>query len=149
MKRLHYTASGLDYIYLANGFRWSETAYGRAFAIEDAASLHRAIACHVVSVPGRLRGQEVRFLRSHLGLTQAGLAGILGTKRQTVVRWEADPQAPIPGTADRALRLYVAVKVDRRHMAWRIAGQLGVLEERANEPAVFRETRTGWTARAA
>lgn len=56
----NYTTSGLDYVYLANGYRLSDGEYGPGFAIDDLDGLHDEIARHVVASPARLRGQEVR-----------------------------------------------------------------------------------------
>lgn len=84
----HYTACGLDYVYLQNGFRVRETSHGRAVSIEDARGLHSAIATMIVTVPDRLRGQDVRFLRAQLKLSQESLAKALRTKRGSVARWE-------------------------------------------------------------
>ncbi|KAF0109474.1 MAG: hypothetical protein FD149_2832, partial [Rhodospirillaceae bacterium] len=72
-ERYHYRLSGLDYVYLVNGFAWHETEYGPGIAIDDLDHLHEAIARHVVTSPSRLRGQEVRFLRSILNVSQAAL----------------------------------------------------------------------------
>ena len=68
----HYTTSGLDYVYLANGFRLIEGEYGAGYSIDDLDGLHNVMAHHVIASPARLRGQEVRFLRSMLDISQAG-----------------------------------------------------------------------------
>ncbi len=145
----HYTASGLDYIYLANGFTRHETDYGAGTSIDDLDGLHDAIARHVVASPTRLRGQEVRFLRSMLDVSQAGLAHILGTKRVTVARWEAKPTTMIPGTADRALRLFFALKVEGNRTAAQLLDLLVEIDEAAYGTAVFEETGGNWHPRRA
>ena len=104
----HYTMCGLDYVYLRSGFRIHETDYGTGISIERADGLDRAIAGVIVTSHARLRGQEVRFLRSLLGYSQTELANELGLKRLTVARWEGASKTPIQGTADRALRIIVA-----------------------------------------
>lgn len=104
----HYTMCGLDYVYLRNGYRKHDTAYGEGVSIENADALDREIAICVISSYGRLRGQEVRFIRSLLGTSQAELATRLGVKRLTVARWEKAPITPIPGPADRTLRVVAA-----------------------------------------
>ena len=104
----HYTMCGLDYVYLRSGFHIHETDYGTGVSIERADGLDRAIAAVIVTSHARLRGQEVRFLRSLLGCSQTELANELGLKRLTVARWEGAPKTPIQGTADRALRIVVA-----------------------------------------
>jgi DNA-binding transcriptional regulator YiaG len=100
-----YTMCGLDYVYLLNGYRVHDTRYGRGVAIENADTLDRVIAVRVLLSHSRLRGQEVRFLRSLTHQSQAELATNLGLKRLTVARWEGAINTPIPGPADRALRV--------------------------------------------
>jgi len=107
----HYTMCGLDYIYLKNGYRRQETEYGAGVSIERAHSLDRSIAVSVLTSFARLRGQEVRFMRSLVDFSQTDLAVHLGVKRITVARWEAAPKTPIPGPADRAFRVLAASKL--------------------------------------
>ena len=80
----NYTDCGLDYVWLRNGFEYRDTARGRLVRVNDTNGLHAAIARWIVSSPGRLRGQEVRFLRSMLGLSQEGLGKLLRESRATV-----------------------------------------------------------------
>jgi len=113
----HYTMCGLDYVYLENGFQRHETDYGEGVSIDRSDDLDRAIARLVVTATTRLRGQEVRFFRALLHWSQTELANELGVKRITVTRWEAAPATPIPGPADRLLRLVVARKLLCSHVA--------------------------------
>ena len=140
---LHYTDCGLDYVYLANGFTWHETEYGPGVSIDDMDGLHQAIARHVVLSETRLRGQEVRFLRAMLDLSQEDLARPLGATRVTVARWEGEPDTPIPKPSDRLLRLVYA----RRHdpeIVGDIADLLEGMEEARAKDERFRETKEGW-----
>jgi len=144
----HYTGCGLDYVRLVNGFTHHDTPYGGGVSIEDMDGLHDQIARYIVSSPSRLRGQEVRFLRSMLDVSQAGLARILGTKRVTVARWEGKPNTPIPGTADRALRLFFALKVEGNESAHALLDLLADIDEEEFGDATFEETESGWRAAA-
>lgn len=99
---------GLDYVYLRSGYRQHESSYGAGIAIERADELDKSIAVSVIFSFARLRGQEVRFLRSLTDLSQTEVANILGVKRITVARWESAPNTPIPGPADRVLRTIAA-----------------------------------------
>jgi putative transcriptional regulator len=54
-------------------------------AIED---LHHAIARALVTQAGRLRHDEVRFLRKHLGLSGVDFAKLIDVTPETVSRWE-------------------------------------------------------------
>lgn len=104
----HYTMCGLDYVHLRSGYRTHKTEYGKGVAVEHADALDRVIAGYVVTSDARLRGQEVRFLRSLMNFSQAELALYLGIKRITVARWESAPNTPIPGPADRTIRIVAA-----------------------------------------
>ncbi len=104
----HYTMCGLDYVYLRSGVREHNTEYGAGVSIEHADDLDHVIAGRVLLEHARLRGQEVRFLRSLTGLSQTEIANRLGVKRASVARWEGAPNTPIPGPADRLLRLIAA-----------------------------------------
>jgi DNA-binding transcriptional regulator YiaG len=145
----HYTACGLDYVYLHNGYEVRETPHGRAVAIQDARGLHEAIARAVISSPGTLRGQEVRFLRAQLKLSQEGLAKALRTKRGSVARWEAKPRRQIPGTADSALRMFYALKAEKHEVAERLVDLLTEVDELEHKLQMlrgetFRATAEGW-----
>jgi S-adenosylmethionine:diacylglycerol 3-amino-3-carboxypropyl transferase len=82
----HYTESGLDYVYLVDGFEVIETAYGPAVQVIQAGKLDRAIAATIV------------------GLQDA----------QTVARWEK-AKTEVPATEDIALRqIYLEMTGHRR-----------------------------------
>lgn len=102
MKKYHYTESGLENIVLVNGF--SIDKEGNLF-IEDIHGLHKAIAKHLVFLPQKLSGKEVRFLRHYLDLSQTSLGETLGVDYQSVHRWETG-KTQITKTADFLLRLY-------------------------------------------
>lgn len=85
----HYTGSGLSNIWLLNGYAEHATPYGPAISIADVEGLHRAIGLEIVNQPpGRLAGEEVRFLRREMDLSQRALADMLRLKEITVRKWE-------------------------------------------------------------
>lgn len=100
----HYSECGLDDVYLANGFRWHDTPEGSGVAIDDVEGLHRGIATALIHRRGRLNGKELRFLRTELELSQAGLARLLGMTRLAVSRWERQENR-MSGAADRMIRV--------------------------------------------
>jgi DNA-binding transcriptional regulator YiaG len=107
---LHYTACGLDDVYLVDGFTREEIDGEDAVAIEDLDGLWKAIGLALVKGRKTLTPKEVRYLRHHMDLTQAELGGELRVSDQTVARWEKG-ETPIPGPADVALRmLFLASK---------------------------------------
>jgi DNA-binding transcriptional regulator YiaG len=145
----HYTNCGLDYVWLVNGFEHVETPHGPGIRIHDLAGLQRAIADRVISAPTRLRGQEVRFLRSMLDVSQDGLARVLGQTRPSVARWEGERDKPIPGASDRALRLYYAAQMAGGEAAKRMSDLLKELDEIQHGDREERFTDDdGWKAAA-
>jgi DNA-binding transcriptional regulator YiaG len=93
---LHYTASGLDYVYLLNGFSVeSDPDYGRIVTIDAPDDLHRAIGLHVVTQRRALKGAEFRFLRKQMKFTQQELAERFGTDVQTIANYEKGKKIPL------------------------------------------------------
>jgi hypothetical protein len=62
-KRYPHRESGLDNVWLVNGFHARTTSYGEAIAIEDVEGLYDAIARSLVEKVGTLGDREIRFLR--------------------------------------------------------------------------------------
>jgi len=140
----HYTACGLDWVYLENGFKVEETAYGRGMSVENADELHEAIAREVILSPALMRGQELRFLRSLLDCSQSGLAHSIGVTRATVARWEAEPNAPISPTADRVVRLLYAGSELKDKTVQRILELMSDIDALDRQHRAFAETDGKW-----
>ncbi|MFQ5970702.1 MAG: helix-turn-helix domain-containing protein [Alphaproteobacteria bacterium] len=141
----HYTGCGLDYVYLANGFTEKQTEHGPSITIEDMDGLHDVIAMMIIASPRRIRGQELRYLRSMLGISQGTLAKILDVTRSTIARWEGKPSEAINGPADRLLRLFYALEKVGHARAKRIVKLLKELDElEQTEAAIFKEAESGW-----
>lgn len=90
----HYTECGLDNVWLADGYHVIETPYGEAVSVDNARELHRTIALDLVNNTPQLSGQQFRFLRDQLDLTQPALAKLFGNNAQTIARWEKSPAVP-------------------------------------------------------
>jgi putative zinc finger/helix-turn-helix YgiT family protein len=54
--------------------------------------LHRLLASLLIGQPRLLVGDEIRFLRKHLGLSTRDFAHRMGVSRETVSRWENDKE---------------------------------------------------------
>ena len=144
----HYTECGLDYVYLANGYTVHPSAYGDAVEVDHASALDRAIALAVIRHQRSLTGQEVRFLRGLLDLTQAELAELLGKDAQSVARWERMKNA-IPPTEDRALRQIYLEESGHAARFVETARLVSALTRRLDR-VTFRERDQGvWEAQAA
>ena len=95
---LLYTDCGLDNIFLLNGFEPEDIDNCEYVTVTDIDGLHQAIGLHIVLEKKAPTGQEMRFLRTEMGFSQAELGSRLGVSDQSVARWEKG-QTDVPGTA--------------------------------------------------
>lgn len=86
-KSYHYTESGLDNVFLENGFVIEESSFGALLSIHNIDGLHQAIGRNLASRSLR-NGREFRFLRHELNLSQKALSAMMGCTEQTVANWE-------------------------------------------------------------
>ena len=101
----HYRECGLDSVFLGNGFEIRPHEDGRTtIHIQDVEGLHKAIGRILVEDKKRLRGKEIRFLRTELLMSQRALANVLGVDEQTLARWEKG-RIRIPPSYDAVIRL--------------------------------------------
>jgi putative zinc finger/helix-turn-helix YgiT family protein len=68
--------------------------------------LHRALALAVASQPFRLQGEDVRFLRKYLGMTQDAFASLLHIHKSNLSKWENNEDR-IGEQSDRLIRAVV------------------------------------------
>jgi putative transcriptional regulator len=140
----HYTESGLDNVWLENGYTPHETAYGKGVSIEDTEGLHKAIGRWLVSLPKPLNGAELRFIRLELELTQKTLGGLLSSEEQAVRRWEKSRNKAIPGAADRLLRAIYSEYLKEGSSVRRMVDRLAELDQIDVVKVCFRDTTQGW-----
>lgn len=140
-----YTDSGLDNVYLENGYTVHETAYGKGVSIQDTAGLHRAIGAWLVELPKPLNGAELRFLRIEMELSQKTLAEIIGSTEQNVRRWEKARNKSIHGPEDRLLRALYLEYAGGDGSVRRIVDRLAELDQiEYAEAHLHRETNEEW-----
>lgn len=72
-------------------------------------SLFRTLALALVNKPYRLAGEEVRFLRKYLHLTQDKFSRLLHIDKTTLSKWENDDD-PVGTQSDLAIRMLVMAK---------------------------------------
>ena len=144
----HYKESGLDNVYLENGYKAIETPYGTGMAIKDTEGLHKVIGLWLVAQPIPLNGAELRFLRMEMELISANSRRILGAKEQTLRIWERGRGKPIPGPADRLLRAIYSEFVTGDGSVRHLVDRLAHLDQRARSSARLRETPNGWQVEA-
>ena len=142
-KPYHYTECGLDCVYLVDGFEITKTAYGQAVHVANASKLDRAIAQIVVRDQNRLTGQEVRFLRGLLDMTQAELGSALGKDAQTVARWEKG-KTELPSTEDIAIRQIYLEKTGHRQRFIDTSRRVADLKTRVGDVRFKVKGRQDW-----
>lgn len=142
-KPYHYLECGLDNVWLLNGFTIIDYEGEEAISIDNIDGLHIAIASDLVKMPRKLKGQEIRFLRKELDLSQKRLGALLGRDEQTVAYWEKDQTSdPI---ADRFIRvLWLDVKQQNNLSAMQLMERLQELDQRDYEERLFQEIDDDW-----
>jgi DNA-binding transcriptional regulator YiaG len=140
----HYRESGLDNVFLENGYEQHQTPYGKGASIQDVEGLHKAIGLWLANEPVALTGAALRFLRIEMELTQRALAGILGATEQTLRLWERGRKKAIPGPADRLLRALYIEYAQGASSVRQLVDRLAELDTVAHATAHMRETPEGW-----
>ena len=106
----HLTAVGLPGVVLLNGVTIEDDPeHGRLITIADLPGLHRAIGLHIVAKPEPITGDELRFIRKQMRMTQKALAIRLRVDVQTVANYEKGKTQM--GAADATARLLYALHV--------------------------------------
>jgi len=88
MTAYHYTDCGLKNVYIHGLDIVDDDAGNATVHIPRINQLHRVISEGIVNHAHGMEGDEIRFLRSEMGYTQAQLATIMHVTQLTVGRWE-------------------------------------------------------------
>lgn len=107
----HYTECGLDNVLIEGLDVVSDHAGEETVTIPAIGLLHQVIAEGIVSLPSKMSGRELRFLRTEMGMTQAQLAEILKVSLLTVSRWEREENA-IHDAAEMLIRLMAIERLE-------------------------------------
>jgi putative transcriptional regulator len=142
----HYTESGLDNVFLVDGYRSHKTPYGKGVSIHDTEGLHRAIGRWLVDAPKPLIGAELRFLRLEMDTTQRALAEIIGTSEQNLRLWERGRNKALPGPADRLVRAVYSEYIGSDGTVRRMLDRLAKLNQVEVGRTNFQQTTKGWRA---
>lgn len=84
----HYTESGLSNVYISGIAVELDDDGDEIITIPAINELHHVIALGIVSHNKGISGDELRFLRTEMGLTQAELAETVHRDKQSIGRWE-------------------------------------------------------------
>lgn len=152
----HYTDSGLDYIYLVNGFEvFHHPELGEGVAIHQLDALHTMILHYIIDNIPLIRGQEVRFMRAYLGLNQTQMGKLLGKDKRTIQRIEKERDKPIEHDVDSLLKMFIAAHMNGDNAAHRahdilkqIKESTPVLRKKMASSVRMSNTSHGWQAAA-
>jgi putative transcriptional regulator len=141
----HYTECGLSNIFLVNGYKFIETPRGKSVSISDVDGLHKAIGFWLVSSKKDLSGDEIRFLRHELLMSQNTLSRLLGVSEQAIRRWE-NGKIKIPKPSESLLRLLYREHIhDHDGQISSVLKKIADLEEAINDDELhFKTTSKGW-----
>src|SRR3569832_311276 len=110
--------------------------------IPKVAHLHKLIAQTIIEQPTPLLGDEIRFLRKHMGRPANKFADLLGITPSYLSRVENDPQSKLGPSADKLIRA-VAAKCNGKELPqdllWKTIG-----EKKAPEESTFKLDRKNW-----
>ena len=143
----HYTACGLDDIWLVSGYDAEELDGERVVTIRNLDGLHAAIGQSLVKRKKILTGKEIRFLRQQLDLTQSQLARFVGCDAQQIARYEKG-ENKMPGSTDRLLRMLYQEHLGGEISVKALLTALDELDSKISERQLFKETPDGWKAAA-
>ncbi len=106
----HYTECGLNNIYLKNIVELKcKHCDDFEVVIPNLEILHNLIAHDVASQSLKLKPDEIRFLRVHLGMSGVQFASVLSVEPATISRWE-NGKGEMKLTNERFLRLLILAK---------------------------------------
>ena len=136
--------SGLDNVWLVNGFTWHDTPYGRAVQIDNGDALDKTIMGILVSKPANITGKEIRYLRLNFGLSQPDLAKLLSKDTQTIARWEKSGRTA--KTTEMLARVVFANLLDGNQPINSVVQTLNAIDHAKHARIVVVEKQGKWTA---
>lgn len=140
----HYTESGLNNVWLQNGYNVISTPYGKAVSIDDADGLHELLATDLANKAGRLAGKEFRFLRTMLCLSQQSFAKMHGVSEQAVSLWERTGK--VPKAADIMLRMLILERFNGDGKITEVIDRINTVERLVNQQIVAKESNHKWSS---
>ena len=152
MKKIdhHYTESGLKNVVIKGMLVELDDDGDEIITIPAVNELHQMIALGIVNHPKGISGEELRFLRSEMGLTQAELSALVHRDKQSIGRWErgeveidSSAETLIRRMAIEKLKLPADVGIDelaRRSVPTAEAQMISIEKvENENEPYILLE----------
>ena len=106
-----YTECGLDNVFIEGIDVRVDDDGEEVLYIPAVNELHKTIARGIVESETGMAGQELRFLRTMMGLTQAELGKHVHHDAQSVARWEKN-RTPIQPSSETVIRLLAVEKLN-------------------------------------
>lgn len=111
MKKHHYTECGLHNVYIHGLQIVVDDEGDEIISIQAVNQLHSVIALGIVSHKHGISCDELRFLRTEMGYTQAELATLVHHDKQSVGRWERG-EFDMDGSSEAIIRRLAIEKLD-------------------------------------
>ena len=143
----HYIECGLQNIWLKNGFIIEEMDSEKTVAIEDLDGLHRAIGIEICR-HRFISGDEFRFLRKELDMSQSKLGEILGVSENSIANWERN--SSIPKAAIALLKGLYFEKINQNYTLSYVTEHTANTKKKVEMPKMeFFEENGCWLKKAA
>ncbi len=111
MTNYRYTECGLDNVTIHGMEIITDDAGEEVYRIKNIIGLHKVIAQCIITHNHGITPDELRFLRTEMGLTQSELAVKVNKDHQTIGRWERG-DVPIDQNAEALIRMIAAEKLE-------------------------------------
>lgn len=140
----HYIDCGLKNIYLKDiEIKRCHTCGEEDLVLTNVEDLHNLIALELAMQPERLRPEEVRFLRTHLGFSGVDFAKLISVTPETISRWENDIERKMESHTEKLLRLMILAKMGpfRDYEKFR---DVGLVSKKTPTKRLFQVSNKGW-----
>lgn len=101
---IRFEGLGLDNVLLVNGYEVEREGGHEFIVVRHLDKLQQTVALALAKAARPLQGQEFRFLREQLHLSQADMGRKIGRDHHTVARWELAIREPVPQFVTAAVR---------------------------------------------
>jgi DNA-binding transcriptional regulator YiaG len=137
----HYTESGLQNVWLSNGYQVKKTANGKRLPLPTPIAFTGPSA-----VPSRagpyMTGAEFRFLRKEVDLSQSRFGSLIDASEEAVSLWER--RGRVPKSACRIMQLLYLETIDGNVKIRELVERLAELDRTEQSRLVFEDTAKGW-----
>ena len=110
MTAYRYTECGLDNVVIQSARMIVDDDGEEVVCIPNITGLHKMIAEMILTRKSSMTGQELRFLRTEMGMTQAELAQLVHREPLSISRWERG-EITLDSNAEALIRLHAAQRL--------------------------------------